>query len=588
MPRAVLLLCINLCGFLCFAQEYRYINTIFPSSTKTADVVYGNVDFINFPYLNENSTSSGDLIMDIYTPTGDTHNKRPAIIFAHSGGFINGNRNHDDMVALCDSFARKGYVTATIDYRKGFYVVTNIGMHSTRAAYRGLQDGRSAVRFLRANASTYGIDENKIYMVGSSAGSFIALHSVYMDDPAEKPQEAGAYNYSNIIFPFGTTAPDLGAYDIGDHLNENGSPDAIIGLWGAVQEVGLITADNDAPVFLVHGSQDGTVPFNEGNPFGYPLIPEVEGSNLINDQLDVLGLTEKETYFINGVGHEFYGTSNGNWANGSGPNSFWDIIVDRSEQFLWKRHKPIANFSFSTNNLDVQFVDNSMGAISWLWDFGDGTTSTVQNPVHSYSGSDSYDVRLYVENDNLSWDTIGAKINVQELLPVVWTTPLQAEQLGEVVLLTWSVAIQINNEGFVVESSTDGQLFEPIGWVAGDGFLEQEKIFSFVHRTPANGMNYYRIQQLDYDGRMDYSNIASLEMSISNFTIYPNPSNGQVSIQHNFSVGTTLEIYNTLGQLMNQVVLEEQEAILDLSDLQSGMYILRIANSESFQRLMLR
>ena len=66
MSRVALLIGISLCSLLCFAQDYRYVHTIFPSSTKIADVIYGNADFINFPYLNENSTTADDLVMDIY------------------------------------------------------------------------------------------------------------------------------------------------------------------------------------------------------------------------------------------------------------------------------------------------------------------------------------------------------------------------------------------------------------------------------------------------------------------------------------------------------------------------------------------
>ena len=105
------------------AQTYRYSQSIFSAITKTANVVYGNAPFLNSLYIDESNTTNGNLIMDIYTPTGDTRTDRPAIIFAHGGGFSNGNRNVDDMEAFCDTFARKGYVTITIDYRQGVQVV---------------------------------------------------------------------------------------------------------------------------------------------------------------------------------------------------------------------------------------------------------------------------------------------------------------------------------------------------------------------------------------------------------------------------------------------------------------------------------
>ena len=116
------------------------------------------------------------------------------------------------MVAFCDSFARKGYVTATIDYRQGVEVVDNGNLHYTRSAYRGVQDGRAAVRFLRANAETYGIDPDKIYWGSNSAGSFIGLNSIYMDSN-EKPTHVGSVNYTDGMIPY--SGPDLGGLDIG-------------------------------------------------------------------------------------------------------------------------------------------------------------------------------------------------------------------------------------------------------------------------------------------------------------------------------------------------------------------------------------
>ena len=70
---------------------------------------------------------------------------------------------------------------------------------------------------------------------------------------------------------------------------------------------------------------------------------------------------------------------------------------------------PIANFSFSTSvscTGDINFIDNSQNQPnSWLWDFGDGTTSSLQNPVHSYLQQGSYSVQLIVSN-SLGIDTV--------------------------------------------------------------------------------------------------------------------------------------------------------------------------------------
>lgn len=391
------------------AQTYRYVQSIFNEVSITENVVYTNASSLNGLYNDESNTSDENFAMDIYQPVGDEINTRPAIIFIHGGAFVSGNRKHDDMEAFCDSLARKGYVTATIDYRLGMYLSSNAS--ATRAVYRGIQDGRSALRFLKANAGTYGIDPDKIYMAGSSAGAFICLHSVYMNDPDEKPVKAGSYNYNNPLIPFNQiTAPDLGAYDIGDNMDQDGTPNAIFCLWGALQNTSLIEAKDNIPIYLVHGTSDGTVPFGIGPPFGLSSFPDTYGSSPISTTIAQLGYEGINTWFVEGEGHEFYGVSNGDWA--PSPNDYWGTTIEKATSFFHEQHKPQAGFSYSSRALDVVFANETTGAQNWYWDFGDGETSRLESPDHSYSASGTYTVTLHVENKIKSWDEISIEISV--------------------------------------------------------------------------------------------------------------------------------------------------------------------------------
>jgi PKD repeat protein len=86
------------------------------------------------------------------------------------------------------------------------------------------------------------------------------------------------------------------------------------------------------------------------------------------------------------------------WTNGLAP-----VTASPNSGYYVNGTAPIAGFSAVPTNgqapLDVQFTDNSIGnSISWLWDFGDGSTSTEQNPTHTYSAPGSYTVRLTVIN----------------------------------------------------------------------------------------------------------------------------------------------------------------------------------------------
>ncbi|MCX6245731.1 MAG: PKD domain-containing protein [Bacteroidetes bacterium] len=385
------------------SQNYRYVNTIFPSAMKTTGIIYGTAAFLNSPFINESSTTTGNLVLDLYQPLNDTLTKRPAIIFAHSGGFVTGSRTVDDMKAFCDTFARKGYVTVTIDYRQGLEIVDNPDLHYIRAAYRGVQDGRTAVRFIHANAAAYGVDPDRVYFSGSSAGSFIGLNSVYMDTN-ELPSYVGPVTYT--AFSASYSGPGLGDPDIGPNLGYSGTADGVMACWGGVGDTLTIGTNNPTPVFLIHGTADQTVPFNSGPPFGYGALSDVFGSHPISMRLADIGIPAKETYFVAGQDHEFYGTSNGTWVNGTGGNAYWDTIVRKATRFFWQLHKPTAAYSYTGTGLTADFTDLSQEATSWQWNFGDGGSGTDQNPVHTYAAPGTYNVRLYAGNDIQSWDTI--------------------------------------------------------------------------------------------------------------------------------------------------------------------------------------
>jgi len=87
------------------------------------------------------------------------------------------------------------------------------------------------------------------------------------------------------------------------------------------------------------------------------------------------------------------------------PNSstLYTVIVtdnngcqDTSAVMVTVNSQPAASFGYSASNLTIFFSDSSTNAISWLWDFGDGNTSTSQNPIYTYFTEGTYNVCLSV------------------------------------------------------------------------------------------------------------------------------------------------------------------------------------------------
>lgn len=420
-----------------WAQPFRYSEKIFQETDTLKNVEYATADWLNnsFSLLadynihdGENKTEMRPVYMDIFTPKGDTLTKRPAIIFVHSGGFLMGSKKNDDMIAFCDSFARRGYVTAALGYRIGMgaEITTLWGFplsiklsekNAARAVYRATQDSRAAIRFLKSKAGDYGIDTSKIYMVGSSAGGFVALHNLYMNQPHEIPELA-------------LTEPSLGNLDTVGIQGYGSQANAIVSMWGALEKPELIE-DEKTPVFLVHGEDDDVVYFKKGMPLKtlVPvndaidfLIPETYGGFCIDTAL-INRNVEHETYFVPGKKHEFYGVATGMFGEDD-PNQYWDTIQNKISNFLLDQFHPSANFNLTIDGLTVTLHNTSSDSFYTEWDLGNDSTATGSPITHSYSQPGEYKIQLTTYNENMAADTLTKSVLI---IPVSAKTELEEQ-----------------------------------------------------------------------------------------------------------------------------------------------------------------
>ncbi len=150
--------------------QLRYRDPIFAAVTKTADITYGSAQNL--------SGQTVALQMDEYAPTGDSVTSRPAIVWVHGGSFSGGDKTSLEIVDESNTFAKKGYLNFSIDYRlePGGCSASTIGANCIAAIGEALADGQTAVKFLRANASTFKLDPTRIAIAGSSAGAITALN----------------------------------------------------------------------------------------------------------------------------------------------------------------------------------------------------------------------------------------------------------------------------------------------------------------------------------------------------------------------------------------------------------------------------
>ncbi len=151
--------------------------------------------------------------------------------------------------------------------------------------------------------------------------------------------------------------------------------------------------------------------------------------------------------------------------------------------------------------------------------------------------------------------------------------------------LNWQTASEINNHGFEIQRATgSGQLdnnleWENIGFVLGEGNTAETMNYEFIDLQPKAGINYYRLKQVDFDGRFEYSKTLNIEYRILNdeLRIFPNPIQNELNIMDGQGLAT---IYSLLGQSIRTFNIQSSTFKINTANLANGQYILYIQRAD--------
>jgi 1,4-alpha-glucan branching enzyme len=141
-------------------------------------------------------------------------------------------------------------------------------------------------------------------------------------------------------------------------------------------------------------------------------------------------------------------------------------------------------------------------------------------------------------------------------------------------LLTWSTASEKNNSHFEVERSADGKDFTKVGEVKGKGNSVTLSKYDFTDKNLVNGTHYYRLRQVDTDGKNELSHIVSVSVN-KNFKIkiYPNPTSDKLSILTENTEGP-LSVMDQLGRPV--LSFDKVPTEINISALPAGIYFLKV------------
>lgn len=156
-----------------------------------------------------------------------------------------------------------------------------------------------------------------------------------------------------------------------------------------------------------------------------------------------------------------------------------------------------------------------------------------------------------------------------------------AEMQDRAVEVFWETASQINNDYFLIERSQNGVDWDLLDKVDGAGNSTELLSYRTYDYNPYKGIGYYRLKQVDYDGKSSYSEIRSV-YNTEELMILPNPSTGIFGIggmpNHQVNTVTVLDI---TGKVLEQHTTEEESYQLDLTQRTAGVYLVIINGTES-------
>ncbi len=213
----------------------------------------------------------------------------------------------------------------------------------------------------------------------------------------------------------------------------------------------------------------------------------------------------------------------------------------------------------------------------------DGLKGFITLEVVGYNNSsDKYSIKIHERGTDIDGGVTKPDCS---FLPVELTS-FTAKAGQESIQLAWLTASEENNAGFEVQRSTDGRNFRTLTFIEGHGTTLEAQKYLFDDKELRKGqLYYYRLKQIDYDGRFEHSDVVSaqLEEDSKISVLAPNPTHtGQTHLEYTSDTDgeLTLQVFDVTGKKLFQHVHRVSEGTnrfeLDLSTLGKGLYFVKL------------
>ena len=401
------------------------------------------------------------------------------------------------------------------------------------------------------------------YRIGfakSSDGKSWDIHS----DPVLIPGSSGEWDSYTVEFPH--VIRENGQYKMWYSSGGSNYMQYKIGLATSPDGINW-TKDAGNPIF---GS--GTEPWQAGGVMGCFVMPVSGGYKMWYTGLTTSG--------INGMCAIGYANSTDgiSWERNNNPvlvpsspgewDDTWvfnpDVLFIDNLYYMWYVGTPNTSFLFEIG------LATSYDGINWE----KHSTNPVLQPTPGYWDGISVGCGtvLFIGDSLCLWYhgmgsfwQIGLATSAPFIALPVELTSFIAQSENQKVILKWTTATELNNNGFEIQRKAAESDFATVGFVKGEGTTTNQKEYSFIDKDLTDGKYFYRLKQVDYNGSYEYSDVIEVDVrSLAEYSLeqnHPNPFNPATTIGYVLKekCNAKLTLLNAIGEEMAVLVNEAQD-----------------------------